>query len=84
MCNEQTTTVNDTSNPAPSVMTVNGRKLAPHYRDDSRCLVNSLAASLLNLLDKDGNGVEAEELVDAIADAFSQVSKHALFFCLVD
>ena len=79
MCTEQASTVNDTSNPAPSVMTVNGRKLAPHCRDDSGCLVNSLAASLLNLLDKDGNGVEAEALVEAIADAFAQVSKHVLF-----
>ena len=65
-------------------MTVIGRKLAPYCRDDSRCLVNSLAASLLNLLDKDGQGVEAEELVDAIADAFSQVSKRVLFLLLVD
>ena len=69
----------DTSNTAPPFMKVIGDKLAPRCRDDSRCLVNSLAASLFSLLDKDDQGVEAEELVDAIADAFTDVSQHALF-----
>jgi hypothetical protein len=79
LCTEQAATVKDTSNPAPAFMKAIGDKLAPECRDGSRCLVNSLAASLFSLLNENGQGVEAEELVDAIGDAYTDVSQHVLF-----